>query len=420
MLGWVGIDQPMQMRETSRAVDKKLLVNNNPKTAVLRAIYWCLYDKPSGSDFITTGKKRVKVILHLSNGFQIERTRTRSSSGSYSLIKPDGEIIDYKGFSNNIPIEITNAHQLPELKINDTKYKVNVQSQLDPAFLLGNGQTERISLIGSLAGSEKADAANKAIVGDKRKDLIKKNQLIELLEKEEEKLKDYDNLDEIEKTLKVLEKAIDVLDNKEEKLEKLNNVKGKHDLFVSNMSVINSTLNSIDLSSKNNIEELSDIVELYSNITTVNDSFINSKEELNNVINNLNNIPNINDAKDSLLSLKESINKLESLENLNEAITTLKSVDYTFKYDLESLNDDMNELSDLVSKYESIINLKKNIGKEKDSIVITNKSICEADKLILTYEESIKEIKENLKNELCGTECPTCGQIINNIEGMVN
>ena len=29
MLGWVGIDQPMKMRETSRAVDKKLQVNNN-------------------------------------------------------------------------------------------------------------------------------------------------------------------------------------------------------------------------------------------------------------------------------------------------------------------------------------------------------------------------------------------------------
>lgn len=29
MLYWVGFDQPMKMRETSRAVDKKLQVNNN-------------------------------------------------------------------------------------------------------------------------------------------------------------------------------------------------------------------------------------------------------------------------------------------------------------------------------------------------------------------------------------------------------
>ncbi|MEX3713479.1 hypothetical protein ABFV99_13840 [Cytobacillus horneckiae] len=34
MLGWVGIDQPMKMRETSRAVDKKLQVNNIPKKKV--------------------------------------------------------------------------------------------------------------------------------------------------------------------------------------------------------------------------------------------------------------------------------------------------------------------------------------------------------------------------------------------------
>ena len=31
MLNWVGIDQPMKMRETSRGVDKKLHVNNNLK-----------------------------------------------------------------------------------------------------------------------------------------------------------------------------------------------------------------------------------------------------------------------------------------------------------------------------------------------------------------------------------------------------
>lgn len=29
MLYWAGFDQPMKMRETSRAVDKKLQVNNN-------------------------------------------------------------------------------------------------------------------------------------------------------------------------------------------------------------------------------------------------------------------------------------------------------------------------------------------------------------------------------------------------------
>lgn len=29
MLYWAGLDQPMKMRETSRAVDKKPQVNNN-------------------------------------------------------------------------------------------------------------------------------------------------------------------------------------------------------------------------------------------------------------------------------------------------------------------------------------------------------------------------------------------------------
>jgi DNA gyrase subunit A len=38
MLNWVGIDQPMKMRETSRAIDKKLWVNNNLDTSVYDAM----------------------------------------------------------------------------------------------------------------------------------------------------------------------------------------------------------------------------------------------------------------------------------------------------------------------------------------------------------------------------------------------
>lgn len=36
MLGWNGIDRSMKMRETSRATDKKLSVNNNPKSYLIK------------------------------------------------------------------------------------------------------------------------------------------------------------------------------------------------------------------------------------------------------------------------------------------------------------------------------------------------------------------------------------------------
>ena len=44
MLAWVGTDQPMKMRETSRGVDKKLHVNNNAKTELVKALAEAQFD----------------------------------------------------------------------------------------------------------------------------------------------------------------------------------------------------------------------------------------------------------------------------------------------------------------------------------------------------------------------------------------
>ena len=149
------------------------------KSSILRAMLWCLYNSPKGSDFITTGQSKVSVKLIFSDGTAIERVRTRTSSGEYIVTQPDGTVVTYKGFSHDIPAEVTETHQMPEVQLaKDVKAKLNVSTQLEGPFLLSESNQTKASIIGRIVGTQDVDQAikelNKQVVGNSR--TIKQNQ----------------------------------------------------------------------------------------------------------------------------------------------------------------------------------------------------------------------------------------------------
>lgn len=143
------------------------------KSSILRAILWCLYNSPKGTDFITTGQSQVSVKVIFSDGSAIERIRTRSSSGKYLVTNPDGTVDSYQGFSHDIPAEVIETHQMPEVQLaKDVKAKLNVSTQLEGPFLLSESNLTKASIIGRIVGTQDVDQAikelNKQVVGNSR------------------------------------------------------------------------------------------------------------------------------------------------------------------------------------------------------------------------------------------------------------
>lgn len=393
--------------------------SNSGKTAIIRAIQWVLYDSPSGNAFITTGKKKTKVILTLSNGYIVERNRTKTSSGSYKLTDPEGETLEFKGFSNNIPIEIINAHQVPEIKVGDSKIRINIQSQLEGAFMLSSTQSERINLLGSLVGAEKADAANKEISLERRRNSSSKKQLEELLFEEKEKLDKFKDLEKAEQTVQLIEKSMILLNSLEEKVKKLRLIneefnRKKEKLKEVSLELFNLSNVDIDIFNKykESIERIEKLIIVQKNYNIEISKKKVFSEELKSV-------PDTSETSSLLLSLENSINSFNELSNIKSEYDLLKKQKFDFNFDLESLSDDTSKLNTLVSKLENILGVKNKIDALYEKYDKAKNAIDENNSKINELDNSKNELIESLKKELEGQICPTCGQEILNIESVV-
>lgn len=426
--------------------------SNAGKTAIMRAIRFALHNKPSGSDFITTGKKSCSVKVHLSNGFIIERKRSRSSAGSYILTKPDGTIQEYKGFKNNIPIDIINAHQMPELKIGGNTYSLNIATQLEPAFMVSASSTERLSLIGALVDTDRADAAKKVVASEKRalSASIKKTE--EDRAKEVAKLSKYDKLDAMRVSVETLEMIDAKLDSDEQHLIILNDVKNSHNKLKLDIVGIDSKLSNISLVDRDLIDEfnneldklenLQDLSMLYKgavfNISKINNdlsnmpapiedgnivefnklldeikelvelktTYSNLKDTLDNIELDLKSIPKLVSHAD-IEEYKKLYLELQTMVSLSDEYKKTSVLDFDFKYDLDTLKKLREEY---VNNMKAFAELSK-IDTELKRINIEISDIGERESELNKELNDLKVVKnerlEKLKSEV--HICETCG-----------
>lgn len=140
--------------------------SNNGKTSILRGILWAIDNQPLGNDFIMAGENDCSVTINFSDGTYIERGRTIKDTGYYEIryIDDNGKYIDqtYRGFTNAVPVEVANVHQMPKVNITkDIETHLNVLSQLDGPFLLTESPLVKASAIGRITGTHVIDAAIK-------------------------------------------------------------------------------------------------------------------------------------------------------------------------------------------------------------------------------------------------------------------
>ena len=168
-------------KDTTVQFDKGLNIivgeSNNGKTSILRGILWAIDNQPLGNDFIMAGENDCSVTINFSDGTYIKRGRTVKNTGYYEIryIDDNGKYIDqtYRGFTNAVPVEVANVHQMPKVNITkDIETHLNVLSQLDGPFLLTESPLVKASAIGRITGTHVIDAAikesNKTIQGNRK------------------------------------------------------------------------------------------------------------------------------------------------------------------------------------------------------------------------------------------------------------
>lgn len=128
------------------------------KSAILRALWWLLYNQPRGEETVREGDSEQFVEARFSRG-TVARARTRASNGWYRYALPGGEPVVLKGFGTDMPAPVVAIHQMPLLTLTDAEESVNVATQFAPPFLLGATPTQRAVLLDALADAQSAQEA---------------------------------------------------------------------------------------------------------------------------------------------------------------------------------------------------------------------------------------------------------------------
>lgn len=333
--------------------------SDNGKSAILRAIKWVLYNEPRGTDFIRFGTNECSVTVITGDNYTITRRR-KTNKNIYTVIKPDGEKLEFENFGNAVPVEVIEATGVKEIKLDtDTSAKLNLNEQLDPPFLLSETGTMRAKAIGRIVNTNILDAAERDIM----KDISNNNLVIKGYEKQlsdiDEELQQYCDIDTEEENIKIIESLFSRIDEINLKFEKMKEFKDKIE------SVNNQIAQNTQVLSK--LKGLPDISDHFNNLREKSIfslrlcSFRDKLEVINQSI--LKDTLILGKLKD-LEKVKESIKVLDSKTSLCEKLSELneKQIDITSKIQKgsEYMVQLKDELKSKVSQYSSGL---KQIGK---------------------------------------------------------
>jgi len=163
-------------------------VTDSGKSALLRGLYWALFNKPSGADYRSSWSKFGYVEVETAENSKIRRKK--ASSNDYFL---NGSA--FKAFKTDVPKEIEEAVGMNRL---------NWQSQLDPHFLLSASSGEVARTLNEVVNLEEIDSSlSKANQSVQKNSAEKENNKAMLLHLEDT-LKGYAYLEPLEKTIKCL------------------------------------------------------------------------------------------------------------------------------------------------------------------------------------------------------------------------
>lgn len=394
--------------------------SDSGKSAIIRAIRWCLQNEPKGTDFIRNGANRVTVTVGFTDGSSITRSRTKSSAGEYIIRDGNGNETTFKGFGNHIPIDIVNVHQMPKVELSPGFEKsLNFSFQLDGHFLLSESPSTRAAVIGRLIGVHLVDDAIKEISKEIRQLTIATNASEKQIETIEEKLRAYDDLPMMEQKLLAIQGLIQSAQYVEKKIEELSSLYKTYKKETKMVSTLKKELTPyqyvdngiirIELA-ENKLKELNQL----KNDLTIYKRYTN---EINHLKKELNQYERVHDG----------IEQLKNMELLQQEILNLKSMlkDYdTANQEMKNIEHELMNYKEL-SKMKSIDHLEllqqeiKQLKELEETYIKHDKTMQVIEHRLKETTEKIEEIQSRMKELInqMGT-CPMCHQPIDEHIGM--
>lgn len=400
--------------------------SNNGKTSILRAMDWVVDNQPLGTDFIMTGKNYCKVKITYDNCTFIERYRTLKDTGYYRVgyIAGGQEIYqEYKGFTNNVPVEVMNVHQMPKTIITkNIETHLNKISQLERPFLITENTNEKAAAIGRITGTNVIDTAikqmNSDITTDKK---ILKNNI-----KDKEDLENKIKLIDINK----LNSLKNFYTKSNDKISELNNyyingvkIKKSYDDCNNYINHQNNIINKNELiiKDKEEIDNTERLIKYISHLINLFNKYNNIKTKVNKLQNKIDSYEENIKQKDIINSCDNVITTIQSLMSLLKKKSSVEGLIITCKQRIDILNQmtisskDINDAILNCDKLKQLLELYKLNEVKQNIIQGLNDDSSGLLGIVNNLSLELQQYQNNMEEYVLSNKiCPCCGQKITN------
>lgn len=302
--------------------------SDSGKTAIIRALRWLVWNRPTGDSIRSWWGGDTEVTLTLPTGVV---SRIKGKENQYFL-----NSLEFKAFGTDVPEEVTKELNLTE---------INLQQQLEKPFLLSDSPGEVAQHFNRIAQLDVIDKALSNVQKWTRnvEQNLKARQ--QQLKETEEKLQQYDYLDDMEQEVNIvedLEKEIVLKQQQISKLkqifQELREIQEAEQTFSNILSIEKEVLLVLDL-----LKRKERIQKTITELTQLKNSIVHNTKQIEEIKEHLQNAGLIDSALSILQEKEQIIKKKESLVTLIKEINSNENKIQDISKHLEALLSQMPE-----------------------------------------------------------------------------
>lgn len=384
--------------------------SSSGKTAVLRAIKFCLYNQMPGNSvaaMTTHGETRTEVEITFNDGLSILRVRDAKTKDNYYIIKSGDEVTRLDTPGSGPVKEVVLAHGMRPISFLTNKDILNYSSQHDEPFFINASPQERLKAVGILSNTEVADAGIKLAASQIRENKKTAAALRKTLAEKNARLKEIGPLKQRKAKLEKAKGLISTIQELERKQDELED-------FASSIRRLNGRSDALDdvLSQEDSqhlaslhVDKAVEATEQIVSLTKIRAFIENAEAKIKNYNDILDQAPSdeeIDDLLDDIskhLKLTEDISRIVSLEERIEKIKKyIEKADRTIAQaeNVSVVESALEVIDDRVEKLKQLSHTAKIIGTAQkrfdDNEAMADEAFAEynraVDSLISAFDEA--------------------------------